>query len=47
MLKKNGSFFADWQDPQGHRRRKAFPTKRAALNHQKTQRALSAAKKAR
>ena len=46
MLHKHGKYFADWLDPLGHRRRKAFPTKAQALKHQKKQRALSAAKKA-
>jgi len=26
MLKKHGSYYADWRDALGHRHRKAFPT---------------------
>ncbi len=34
MLKKAGRFYADWRDPEGRRKRKAFDTKRAAVAHQ-------------
>jgi len=34
MLHKSGNWFADWLDEKGHRRRKGFTTKRAALRFQ-------------
>ena len=47
MLVKNGRFYADWEDTEGVRHRKSFPTKRGALKYQTQQRALIARKKAR
>jgi hypothetical protein len=41
MIQKHGKWFADWFDAQGHRRRKAFATKKKALAHQKKQRLQS------
>jgi hypothetical protein len=38
MLKKHGKWFADWFDAKGSRRRKALPSKRAALAFQTEQR---------
>ncbi len=46
MLRKYGKFYADWTDPKGTRRRKAFPTKQGAEKFQTRQRLESAAKKA-
>ncbi len=31
MLEKHGSYYADWRDAKGNRKRKAFPSKSAAL----------------
>jgi hypothetical protein len=37
MLHKNDKWFADWRDASGKRKRKAFPTRRAALAYQTKQ----------
>jgi hypothetical protein len=47
MLKKYGRYYADWDDAQGQRHRKSFPTRKAALKFQTKQRHLTATKKAR
>jgi hypothetical protein len=47
MLKKHGRWYADWETPDGKRKRKTFPTKTAALRFQTAQRNLTATKKAR
>lgn len=46
MQKKYGKFYADWTDEKGHRRRKAFKTKKAATAFTAKQRAVAAEKKA-
>ncbi|HKW57173.1 MAG TPA: hypothetical protein VJN42_07420 [Candidatus Acidoferrum sp.] len=48
MIKKHGSYFADWRDAQGKRHRKAFRTRKAAAQFTESQRReRDAAKKAR
>lgn len=46
MLKKNGSYFADWRDERGTRKRRAFDTRRGALKFQARMERETAAKKA-
>jgi hypothetical protein len=47
MRKKYGKFYADWTDETGHRKMKAFPTKKAALRFTAKMRGQVTAKKAR
>jgi hypothetical protein len=47
VLHKHGGWYADWEDEQGQRKRKSFPTKKRELKHQSRMRAEAAAKKAR
>lgn len=42
MLKKHGSYFADWRDSAGRRHRKAFPTLAEAKAFKKALRAARA-----
>ena len=46
MMRKFGRYYADWETPEGKRKRKSFPTKKAALAFQTKQRNLTATKKA-
>jgi hypothetical protein len=46
MRVKYGKWYADWNDEQGRRRMKAFPTKKAAERHQMKMRREVARKKA-
>lgn len=47
MLKKHGKYYADWRDSKGRRRRKAFPTRKAAKAHTQAMQKAAAEKKAR
>lgn len=47
MLKKYGKYYADWKSAEGSRKRKAFPTRKAALQFQQQMREGVALKKAR
>jgi hypothetical protein len=40
MFEKDGKFYADWRDQDGHRTRKSFTSKRAALQHEAEQKDL-------
>lgn len=41
MLKKSGSYFADWRDATGKRHRKAFPTLQEAVDYTEQMRATA------
>ena len=41
MFEKQGKFYADWRDRSGRRLRKAFATKRAALQFEAEQKELA------
>jgi hypothetical protein len=40
MYMKGNSFFADWRDANGSRRRKSFPTATAAIRYENKQRLM-------
>lgn len=46
MQHKSNKWYADWRDEHGRRHRKAFATRRAALQHQTKMQRQAAAKKA-
>ena len=39
MFEKNGKWFADWFEADGHRRRKSFTSKSAAMRHEREMKA--------
>jgi hypothetical protein len=41
MFEKAGKFYADWRDQDGHRLRKSFKTRRAALQFEVEQKELA------
>jgi len=41
MFEKTGKFYADWRDANGHRLRKSFASKRAALQFEAQQKELA------
>jgi len=47
MLKKHGSFFADWRDTNGVRHRRAFPTAQEAREFQTAMRLRREGREAR